>query len=301
MYAIKTVSGDIPEEKLGITLIHEHICCFSEYLYGMVGKRYLDKDRLIDAAVRCLKTMKETCGLQTFIDCTPVNLGRDVELLKAVADGAEINILCATGFYHQEEPLVGSLHVEAIADYLAEDARRVNAGIIKCAVETAEISAFDEKMLRAAAMAHRMLGLPIVLHTNPVCQNGRRSLEILLAEGVRPQAVTVGHLSAAEDVEYIREMAQLGCFVGLDRLNGDRSEGYIARIAEKINTLRAAGLGDRILLSHDALVFNGFDQVPQINETPRFAYCFDYILPALPSAFAQSVMRNNPLKMLKCQ
>ena len=35
MSHIKTVLGNIPEQDLGITLAHEHICCYSEYPYQM--------------------------------------------------------------------------------------------------------------------------------------------------------------------------------------------------------------------------------------------------------------------------
>lgn len=46
MSHIKTVLGNIPEQDLGITLAHEHICCYSEYLYQMLGRSYLDKEKL---------------------------------------------------------------------------------------------------------------------------------------------------------------------------------------------------------------------------------------------------------------
>ena len=42
----KTILGDIPESDLGVTLVHEHICCYSEYAYRMAGKAYLDKELL---------------------------------------------------------------------------------------------------------------------------------------------------------------------------------------------------------------------------------------------------------------
>ena len=33
---IKTVLGDIRDNELGITLVHEHICCYSEYLNALL-------------------------------------------------------------------------------------------------------------------------------------------------------------------------------------------------------------------------------------------------------------------------
>jgi predicted metal-dependent phosphotriesterase family hydrolase len=47
---IKTVLGDIEDNLVGITLVHEHICCYNEYVYKMSGKDYLDKKELVNVA-----------------------------------------------------------------------------------------------------------------------------------------------------------------------------------------------------------------------------------------------------------
>ena len=92
---IKTVLGDISESDLGVTLAHEHICCFSEYLYQIVRNDYLDKEQLLKVAADYLKSLKEKYGLNTFIDCTPVNIGRDIALLKEVSQKSGVNIICS--------------------------------------------------------------------------------------------------------------------------------------------------------------------------------------------------------------
>lgn len=149
-------------------------------------------------------------------------------------------------------------------------------------------------------MAQLKLNLPIVLHTNGRNKNGMKALEILLSEGVKPQAITVGHLSDTEDLEYIKQIASHGCFIAFDRLYDNKTEEYISKKIKAIKSLCDAGYEDKILLSHDALFFNGFDACPQINEKPRFNYCFDNILPELSKNLAEKVMKENPLKMLKC-
>ena len=64
----------------GITLVHEHICCYNEYLLKMAGDKYLDKNQLKSVAVEYLKFLKEKYGLKNFVDCTPINIGRDIDL-----------------------------------------------------------------------------------------------------------------------------------------------------------------------------------------------------------------------------
>ncbi len=296
----KTVLGDIPERELGITLAHEHICCYSDYLYQMAGNRYLDKERLVNVAVDYLKSLKEKYCLNTFIDCTPVNIGRDIELLKEVSQKSKVNIVCSTGFYYTEETVLYNSPAELIAEYIVKDAENINAGIIKCAVENETISEFNKKLLIASAIAQKALDLPIVLHSNANNKNGIKALEILLTEGVKPQAITIGHLSDTDDLEYVKQIAKSDCFIGFDRLYNITTQEYIQKTVDKIIELCNCGYSNRIILSHDALFFNGFDAVPKINEKPQFSYCFDYILPRLPNDLAQKFMQENPIKMLKC-
>ena len=41
---INTVLGKIDDSIIQKCLCHEHICCFSEYLFKMAGKAYLDME-----------------------------------------------------------------------------------------------------------------------------------------------------------------------------------------------------------------------------------------------------------------
>jgi len=239
--------------------------------------------------------------LKTFIDCTPINIGRDIELLKKISEKSGINIICSTGFYYTEEPVLYNTSIDALCDYLVIDAENVNAGIIKCAVESEDITGFNEKLLRASAKAQLKLNLPIVLHTNAKNKNGIKALEIILSEGVKTGAITVSHLSDTDDVEYINYFAECGCYLGLDRLHENCSQEYVESYIKIITGLCEEGYTNKIILSHDALFFNGFDKKPKISETPRFNYCFDYIFPKLQKHFTEQIMIDNVLKMLKCE
>lgn len=295
----KTVLGEVTANELGIVLSHEHICCYNEYLYIMAGKQYLSKEELLNVSVKYLKELKEKYGLNTFIDCTPVNIGRDIELLKEVSQKSGVNIVCSTGFYYTEETVLYNASAELIAEYIVKDAENINAGIIKCAVENETISDFNKKLLIASAIAQKTLGLPIVLHTNASNKNGIKALEILLSEGVKPEAITLGHLSDTEDLEYVKQIGEYGCFIGFDRLYDNKDEEYINRKVNNIKYLCKSGYADKILLSHDAPFFNGFEATPKINEKPRFSYCFEYILPKLSKQIAEEIMTKNPVKMLR--
>ena len=295
---INTVLGKIHACDVKSALSHEHICCYCEFLYQMSGDKYINKAEVENAAVSYLKYLKETYGLNLFLDCTPANIGRDVELLRRVSEKSGVHIVCATGLYYTYNPVISAMDAETIAEHYINDAKNINAGIIKAAVETEEISDFNEKLLAASALAQRELGLPIVLHTNARNRNGLKALEILFQNGVKPSSVTVGHLSDTEDLEYVLKVLSLGCYAALDRLHDDTSEDYIAKKIRMIEGLCNAGYGDKILLSHDDMFFTGFSREHKIQPVPPFEFVYRHILPRLDEKTADAIMRKNPAAML---
>ena len=298
---IKTILGTIEADSLGITLPHEHITCYSEAVYQMAGEHYLDKKYLAEFAARHLRELNARYGLNTFIDCTPLNIGRDIDLLKRTAELSELNILASTGLYYTRDPLFNGTSPLQIGKYLTLDIERNGAAIIKCAVEEADCSPFDDKVLRGCAIAHKETGAPIVLHTNAIRKNARWAMEILLGEGVAPEAVTIGHLSDAKDMDYLLEMASYGSYIGLDRIYDNPSPEYIKAKLDTIDLLVKNGYEDKILLSHDEQFFSGFAKEPDYNENHRFAFSFRHIAPALSPELSRKIFIINPTNMLMCR
>ncbi len=301
MSEINTVLGKISESEIHNALSHEHILCAYEPLASAVGEAYLDKAALEERAVKHLSELREKYLLDLFVDCTPLNLGRDISLMRRISEKSGVNIVCSTGFYYTDEPILYSMSHETLTEYLIADAERNGVGVIKAAVEYPELSAFDKKLLKAESAAQKRLGIPLILHTNASNRNGLKALEILLDCGVEPECITVGHLSDSQDVSYPIEAARLGCYIGFDRLYGDKSRGYIEKKLEDINRIFDAGFERQLLLSHDDQFFSGFDPLPAIKATTRFEYVFDSILPELDSKAARLLMHDNPIRMLLCE
>lgn len=293
---IKTVLGKREIGESVITLSHEHICCCSEFLNTM-SERYLDKTQLTEKAVDALKEMKNKYRLGLFIDCTPLNIGRDVDLLKTVSARSGVDIVCSTGFYYNDDPILNCASAETLARYMEEDAARVCAGVIKAAVEYDVVSGYNVKLLRASAIAQKRTGLPIVLHTNASNKNGWRAVEILLREDVDPRKIVVGHLSDTDENAYIESFLRLGCYVALDRLYDDETETYIRSKVHQILALCEDGYADKLLLSHDDAIFQGFGEYPQI-KAPRWHFMFDHILPALGRGLSEKLSGKNAISWL---
>ncbi len=293
---IKTVLGKKRTYKNTAVLAHEHICCYSEYLDKM-SEKYLDKTELIKKSSDILKRMKEKYGLGVFIDCTPLNIGRNIDILKKVSKNSGVDIVCSTGFYYNEEPILSCMSSETLAEFIVEDADKTCAGIIKAALEYEELSEFNKKILKAVAIAQKITGLPIVLHTNANNGNGQKALNFLLCENISPKKIVVGHLSDTNNTEYIKAVAKTGCYVAFDRIYDDKTEEYIASKTKQIAKLCEAGFENQILVSHDDAVLQGFDAKPKMKE-PRWNFLFDYLLPSLDVETARKISSENPIEML---
>ena len=95
---VNTVLGPVASDKLGQTLMHEHITCADWSMRMNFGDKFLQYDKLVEMASGQLKKLKEY-GIDTFVDGTAVNLGRDIHLLRDVAEKSGVNIVASSGFY----------------------------------------------------------------------------------------------------------------------------------------------------------------------------------------------------------
>lgn len=281
MKICRTILGEIPAESVGITLPHEHICCYYENFYKMLGSGYLDKEKLAESAANHLKHMKEKHNLSTFIDCTPVNIGRDLDLLKTVSEKSGVNIVASTGFYYTEECMLTKHGEEYFTDLLLKDIKLHNIGMLKFAVQTEEMSAFSQKLLSALCQVQKITHLPLIVHTNACVKNGIKVADFVLSKGVSGNAVTIAHCSDTEDMDYVAEIAARGCFTGFDRIYRRDAEEYYKDKARDLMILCEKGYADSILLSHDALTFSEFDSEPIIKDYMPYGRIFTHLIPKM--------------------
>ncbi len=102
MAKIATASGDIDSGSLGRTLMHEHLVIGYP---GWESHGGLPKVSTADEVAICVDKIAELTdlGYASMLDPCPSDLGRDVELARAVADKTGFQIILATGLYKQEE------------------------------------------------------------------------------------------------------------------------------------------------------------------------------------------------------
>lgn len=304
-YLCNSVLGKVALEDLGIVLPHEHVCCYFEYFEKMCGTGYLDKQVLEEKAAADLADLKARFGLQTIIDCTPINIGRDLELLKRVSRKSGVHIISSTGFYYTEESMLADIEEDYIVQRILEDVGAHQIGHLKYAVEQETMSPLQEKLLRAMCRVQLQTGLPLCVHTNGRKKNGRKVLDFVLDCGVKPQAVTIAHLSDCSDLSFVETILESGCYAGFDRIYKN-DYAFAQQKAADLKCLCEKGYLKQLLISHDALEFNGFHTTAAIREDNPYDFIFMYLLPCMrEKGFTEeeihTIMVDNPARMLTAE
>ena len=206
---IHTVTGTVDSADLGYTLMHEHAvtCCDWSMRMGL-RSQFCEDGRLLEMAVTQLKRAR-AAGIDTIVDGTPINLGRDIRLIREAALQSGMNIIVSSGFYHQQDPWLEWKPYEEILGYLDYECAHgleetdVLPGIMKCAVDYRGITDYIVKMLGVTADCAVKHRIPIFCHTIPELKHGGAMLDIMADHGVPMRAVIAGHSGDVDDIDYL--------------------------------------------------------------------------------------------------
>ena len=251
MSMINSVLGPLDTKDLGFTLMHEHVICQS-----FVAQNYpeLFGDSFMNHIIDGITTAKNG-GVDTIIDATPFDLGRDVSRLAEIARRTNVNIIACTGWWMNLPEYLAGTSPDLFADLFVREIQQgiagtgIKAGILKSAADFGGVTAAGEVMLRAVARAHRRTSVPIMLHSYAPEQVAKRQLAILKEEGVNLKRVAVDHVNDTTDFEYLNWLLEQGCYLGMDRYPGLNLSSY-AR-TQTLKQLIDAGWINRLLPSHD--------------------------------------------------
>jgi phosphotriesterase-related protein len=173
-------------------------------------------------------------GGTTIVDTTPIGLKRDPLALQWVARATGLNIVMGCGYYvepaHPSE--VCSASAETLALGLIREIKTgvgdtgVRPGIIgeigtsgverESGVRVGDVTAQEEKVLRAAARASLQTGLAVSVHLDPRGQGGFRVFDVLREEGLPVDRIIMGHMDHVPDLEYQLAMLDRGVYVQFD-------------------------------------------------------------------------------------
>ena len=255
MASIETVLGAIPESELGVTLSHEHVLVFM----GADNRHYpwlFDWEKTRARVTREL-TEAKAGGIDTVIDLTTPDLGRDVQFVAEVAEASRMNVVVATGIWRDVPRSFWERDPETIADIFVREIEvgigetRIKAGVIKVANDAEGVTPQAELILRGAARAQKRTGCPISTHQWAPKEVGRRQIEIFQDEDAPMERICIGHSADTTDLDYLKELLNAGVYLSMDRYPGRPGRPDWRERNATVKALIDSGWTHRLMLGHD--------------------------------------------------
>jgi phosphotriesterase-related protein len=302
---VQTVLGPVWPVTLGRTLIHEHLLVDFIGAAAVSRSRY-DRDEVF-ARARPFLEQARAKGLHTLVECTPMWLGRDLELLRRLSQASGVAIVTNTGYYGAANdkflpPHAFTESAEALsARWIAEakdgiENTGIRPGFMKIGVDAGRLSEVDAKLVRAAALTYQATGLRIHSHTGDGVA-AIAQLDLLESLRVPADAFVWVHAQNEKNLGVHVAAARRGAWVEFDGVSDVSLDEHAALVLH----MRAEGLMGRVLVSHDA----GWYHVGEPNggEFRPFTTLFDQFLPllrraGLSGAEERQLIVNNPRAVL---
>jgi len=258
---IRTVTGDILPEQLGITQPHEHTVILS-------GKSCeVNPALLLDSPECTIIELSDynTAGGTTVVDAQPIGVERSPLLMQEISIKSGVQIVATTGFhrscFYPADHFLFSESAEQLAqrivteitegmfDYSVNQPTSVKAGVVKWTSEYHYIPPVMQKAAEAAAIAHHRTGVPIMTHTERgTC--GLEQIALMKKYGVPPSAIILCHLDRNPDKYLHKEIAQTGAYLVYDGIARTKY-GPDSVIIDLIREMCKTGFGNRMMLAMD--------------------------------------------------
>lgn len=316
---VATAAGSLPAAELGVTLPHEHLFVLSpEFQSNYPG--LWDREAGVERAIQELARAYEF-GVRTIVDMTVLGQGRDVRLAARVAAATPINLVLATGVYsvdgipafarfrgpgcpiEAEEPLIDLL-VSDIVDGIG--GLDIRAALVKFACEQLPLDAAASRMAAVVAEVSRRTGVPVVVHTNPSNRNGLELVRLVTRAGVPANRIVISHAGDSADLDYLRSLADTGCYIGYDRYGMTPFAPDEQRNATLAELIRRGHL-TQLLLSQDNashIDYLTLEQRAEVYPEWSYTHLFERVLPRLreryqlDDAIIATLMEANPQRLL---
>ncbi len=295
---IRTVTGDV-DAIAGRILPHEHLQIDLSAQKGAANKVGAGEE---DAVVEDLRAAK-ALGLAAVTDLSAPSWGRDPMALRRISERSGVKVVCAAGYYWDPFPEIAlKSSVEEIRDaMIAEietgtDGTDVRCGVIK--VGTArEPNEPAERLFKAAALASRATGAPVITHTSNTGQ-AQWHIRVLEGAGMDMARAVISHMGAAKDISELVEVGRCGAFMGVDKVSFPKGPTN-PELADLVRDACDKGLARQFLLSSDVARRTmlsryggkGYptvlrDFVPMLKER------------GIPAATIEAMLSDNPRRML---
>jgi phosphotriesterase-related protein len=261
MAFVQTVRGRVDPALLGFTLPHEHTRC----VLWQIPDRWdywelTGEEELIVPELQRFRDLGGTC----LADVTLRSIGRDPGRLRRLSELTDLHLVMGCGWYRQAyypaEARIDRRTVEDLADEIVRefeqgaDGTDVRPGIIgEIGTDKPWLSAQEERVFRAAAVASRRTGMAVTTHA-VMSDVGLAQLAVMEDAGVDPGRVVVGHADSYPDLAHYLRIVERGASIEMDFLGmtfTPQERHGEPRSIRLLLELLDRGHGDRVLLSQD--------------------------------------------------
>jgi phosphotriesterase-related protein len=260
--ALMTVLGAIKADEVGPALVHEHIAVTFAGTH-FETRPQLSREERLARAVQRLREIRDL-GIRTFVDPCPMDCGRDVSLMAEAAQQSGVQIVAATGFYHERDGIgipyywrmrwpeeIAELYLSELHNGVGDTG--IRPGVIKLATGD-PVGVHEQKVMIAAGIAARESGVPVITH----CHNsmfGDVQQDILEQQGADLTRCLIGHQDQQTDLDALLAIARRGSFIGIDRI-GMQTLAPDTQRADMIVRLIQAGVTDNLCISMDHMCYD---------------------------------------------
>ena len=256
---IHTVAGAVDIDTLGLILPHEHL--FTDLRGPLVSGYAQAEPEAVVSVVGPFLIDAATSGVSALVECSTVGVGRNLAVLRRLAQVSPIRIVAPTGVYREAfTPL--SLRETAEADLadlwtreLTEgiEGTSIRAGFIKLAMSDDGPTELEIRNLKAAAKASQRTGAVIASHTITGNVAGNE-MDVLEEAGLDLRRFIWVHAQTETDLTVLNQAAERGAYLEFDSVGAPFQSQ--TDLLETVIALIEAGYIDQLLLSHDAGWYN---------------------------------------------
>ncbi|HET9907222.1 MAG TPA: esterase, partial [Anaerolineales bacterium] len=256
---IHTLKGAIDVDSLGLILPHEHL--FTDLRGPLVDGYAQAEPSEVARLVGPFLADAFEAGVTTLVECSTLGVGRNLAVLKHLAEASPIHIVAPTGVYRDAfiPPALRVMNETDLARLWIDELTKgientsIRAGFIKLAMSDDGPTDLEKRNLRAAAQASKATGAVIASHTIGG-KVAKEEMDVLEAAGHDLQRFIWIHAQTEPDVTVLKEAAARGAYIELDSVGAPNQSD--AELADTTLALMEAGYLDHILLSHDAGWYN---------------------------------------------
>lgn len=270
MAKVATAAGMVDVDQLGRTLMHEHVTLRMAGSEANTLHPGPGRAEILARSLDWIAQLKDR-GIGTIVDPAPGDMGRDLELSAELGARTGLHIVCATGLFNEyhggtaywklkRDTFAAMGDPDGFSKYLAEvfvneiengaGPAKVRCGIIKIAGGSGQLTDYEDRILKAAAIASLATGCPITTHSDDGYL-GRTQQAKLLELGVPADRIVIGHSCNVQDHDYHRHVVEHGSFIGFDRFGFQSVTDDEGRMDGLVKLLRA-GHSERIVIANDA-------------------------------------------------